>query len=59
MNTFNNGERKKQERQDPSWIKTERISLATTKKPSWQIARDISKNILSRKSTKLIVKQGV
>jgi hypothetical protein len=54
MNTFNNGERKKQE--------TERLTKqipTTTKKSSWQIARDISTNILSRKSTRLIVKQGV
>ena len=28
-------------------------------KPSWQVARDISMEILSRKSTKLTLKQGV
>jgi hypothetical protein len=62
MNTSND-KRQQQERQSPLWIKTERISLTkliptAMIKPSWQIARDISTDILSRKSTKLSLKQG-
>lgn len=44
-----------QQNQVPLWTKSERISL---NKPSWQIARDISMDILSRKVTRLSLKQG-
>jgi hypothetical protein len=48
-----------QEREDLSWKKYERTQVpTTTAKPSWQIARDISMDILSKKATQLSLKQG-
>ncbi|CAF1277786.1 unnamed protein product [Rotaria magnacalcarata] len=39
--------------------KAKEMPTTTTKKPSWQIVRDISMNILSRQATKLSCKPGV
>lgn len=56
MMTTSNDRSKQQEKQLPSWRKPERISVT---KPSWQIARDISMDLLSRKATRLSLKQGI
>jgi hypothetical protein len=48
---------------DPLWTRNGRIPvskpMATSTIPSWQKARDISMDILSRKATKLNLTQGV
>jgi hypothetical protein len=43
-------------KQNSSWTQLERLSPT---KPSWQIARDISMDILSRKASRLSLKQGI
>lgn len=53
MDTPNN---KCKERRSPRWVKP---VPAGRSKPSWQIARDISMNILSKKSPILSSKQGM
>jgi len=51
-----NDKNNQQEKLSPSGTKHERIS---TEKPSWQIARDISIDNMSRKATKLSLKPGI
>lgn len=51
-----NDKNNQQEKLSPSWTKHEQIS---TEKPSWQIARDISIDNMSRKATKLSLKPGI
>ena len=60
MNTSND-ERKQQERRRLSWVDTEHIPLTKhiSTKSSWQIVRDITANILARKSAKFSLKQGM
>ena len=61
-----NDQREQQERQNNLSLtpikripKTKEMpTTTTTKKPSWQIVRDISMNILSRQTTKLHYKPG-
>jgi len=55
MNTSND-QSNQQENQSPLWTNQKRISIT---KPSWQIARDISMDILSRKTTRLSLKPGI
>jgi hypothetical protein len=48
-----------QKRNSILWTKNERIPVSKQPaKPSWQLARDASMEMLSRKTTKLNVKQG-
>ncbi|CAF3492489.1 unnamed protein product [Rotaria sp. Silwood1] len=65
MNTLND-ERRQQARQNSSSTNLEQVPLSnqvstttTMKKSGWQLARDISMNILSRQGTKLSYKQGI
>jgi len=53
MDTPNN---KGKERINPQWIK--QVSKARSR-PSWQIARDISMDMLSKESPKLSSNQGI
>ena len=54
MDTSNN-KKHQQQTESSAWIKSELISL---KKPSWEIARDISMEMLSRKASRLSQRQG-
>jgi hypothetical protein len=57
-----NDENRQRKRRSALWTKNGRMSVSKrqppTTKPSWQMARDASMDLLSRKVTKLSVKQG-
>lgn len=62
MNTMDD-EKKKKEQPSPSLSKSKSVfptnhDSAKPKKPSWQIVRDASMNILARQASKLGFKQG-
>ena len=56
-------EHQQKKRNSVAWTKNGRIPVSkqqsTADKPSWQLARDVSMDMLSRKATKLSFKQGI
>jgi hypothetical protein len=61
VNDSPNDEHQQQKRNSVAWTKNGRIPISkqhSTTKPSWQLARDASMDLLSRKATKLSFKQG-
>ena len=62
INNTSNNESQQQKRNATLWTKNGRLPLSkqqtTITKPSWVLARDASMDMLSRKATKLSLKQG-
>jgi hypothetical protein len=54
--TNDNTSNDQSKQQSPTWTNDKPLSIT---KPSWQIARDISMDILSRKATRLSLKPGI